>query len=60
MKYCLWEREDKEFEERVDDWITSCGRDYFINDGSSPLEKGWKYCPFCGLKIKEKCCTTAL
>lgn len=54
MKYCLWEREDKEFEERVDDWITSCGRDYFINDGSSPLEKGWKYCPFCGLKIKEK------
>lgn len=31
-----------------------CGHDYFINEGSSPLEKGWDYCPFCGLKIKEK------
>ena len=42
----------------VEDYIdspcydTGCGNEFILNNGT-PKENGFKYCPFCGIKIAE-------
>ena len=45
---CKWKLEDAE----VNLYITGCENRQFIFEGT-PEEDGYRYCPYCGRKIKE-------
>lgn len=44
---CEW----KLFDEETNAYNTTCGGAFWFNDGS-PKDNGFKYCPYCGRKIK--------
>lgn len=39
------------FDEETNAYNTTCGGAFWLNDGS-PKDNGFKYCPYCGRKIK--------
>ena len=47
---CEWTRDKYE----GDFWLTSCGKEHFLNDGMTLKENEMKYCCYCGKEIKEK------
>ena len=34
-----------------DIWETDCGHSFYFDDGGSPKEDGFVYCPYCGKRI---------
>jgi hypothetical protein len=48
---CYWKIEDDHWYNSY--YISSCG-DKFIFNEEGPFENNFKYCPFCGRKIKIK------
>lgn len=49
---CMWWRDEPDDE--LDSWVADCGYDFYINDGASPTEIKFKYCPGCGRTLKER------
>jgi len=45
-KECVWRKIS------TDEWRSSCGNDYLLFD-ELPARIGWKFCPFCGLPLRE-------
>jgi hypothetical protein len=45
---CTWTRDDHD----SDIWLTGCGEAWCLNEGT-PKENRIKYCPFCGVKVRE-------
>ena len=50
--YCVWKKGYNQFEDEVY-WDTSCDNAFQFEDGS-PTDNGFKYCPYCGRKLKEE------
>jgi rRNA maturation endonuclease Nob1 len=46
-KLCIW-REDED-----GDWETECGKKFITRHGT-PKNNGFKICPVCGRKLKQK------
>jgi hypothetical protein len=34
------------------DWTSSCGSAFYFDEGHTPQDAGFKFCPFCGKEIK--------
>lgn len=45
---CKWKLEDEE----VNLYVTGCKKYYLVGEGT-PEENKYRYCPYCGKKIKE-------
>jgi len=45
-EYCTWS-EDEDYV-----WMTSCHESHIFFDGT-PIENGYKFCPYCGKPLKE-------
>ena len=51
-KLCEWTYTDDTFFDGH--WHTSCKNDFSISNDDTPKENGFKFCCYCGYKIKEK------
>ncbi len=52
MTNCDWSQLPEGVYTYDNTWVTSCGDEFILNEGA-PKENGFKYCPYCGDKIKE-------
>lgn len=50
MRYlkCIWSQDGED----SDTWSTTCGHYFTLNEGT-PKENNFKFCVFCGKKIKQ-------
>lgn len=46
---CTWSRDGDD----SDEWSTSCGQYFLINDAARPLDCKFSFCCFCGKHITE-------
>ena len=53
MKKCEWTIEETGWDTEI--WETECGEEYEFGEynGHAPDDVGWKFCPYCGRRIKE-------
>lgn len=50
---CEWERDDDD-DDFNDRWMSGCGQDFMLEEHNTPIECGWKFCPYCSGEIKLK------
>ena len=46
--YCFWIEIDSE-----DYWEAECNKNEFAFNKGSPVDNGFKFCPYCGRSMKE-------
>lgn len=50
---CTWSNSENAIDEDVDThWLTSCGEDFLLNEGT-PDSNGMDYCCYCGKTIDQ-------
>lgn len=49
MDTCIWKIYDNE----TNQWSTSCGKVHYMGYHVTPIENGFKVCPYCSKAIKQ-------
>ena len=47
---CTWTQNDDEDDSY---WAAACCDHLFVFNDGGPVENGFRYCPYCGLELKE-------
>jgi hypothetical protein len=47
--FCTWKIYDNE----GDQWVTSCGKEHSMKHHFTPIEMGFKTCPYCSKRLKQ-------
>lgn len=50
-KFCIWSR-GEDYDDET--WSTECGQSFTLYDEATPTECEFKYCAYCGRKLKEQ------
>ena len=45
---CTWTQDDEDSY-----WAAACCDHLFVFNDGGPVENGFRYCPYCGLELKE-------
>ena len=49
MDFCTWKIHDNE----TNQWDTSCGKRHYMGHHVTPVENGFKTCPYCSKRLKQ-------